>query len=450
MTFLASAPAFADRPLGSGELLWWRMSQGASNTAVIIAQIDGSIDPFRLQQAIQHVSYIFPMIRAQVIEQPQPCFHFPQVVDITRIFNCIKRESDQHWQRVSEQQVNQSLNEFSTPLCHFMLIHGQSTSELLCVFNHALMDGISVDTLLSEILHCYAGCPTYLQPRVPLPPYDDLLEDGNFWLSIRHNFKTIAKLLRPSAVAQLASPTLPASPANQTRFQECWLSAELTHKLASACKTQQSSMHGLLSSALLLTAAEFIEESDTKPLLLTTAISVLPKLKQPCQHEVGYFVSAIESIFDVMPSADIWQISQLVNQDFKQKGTREQIAFGLWLRRLILSFKKQPQQLLETINKNSRNSIHFTNMGRVNYPQHYAELTLQRFIHIPSLNYLDKPLICLATTTYQGRLQLTFSYNIPYLNAQMIKKFIQRYLDNLNTAMPATSQTSLRFDEIST
>lgn len=447
MTLLTSAPAFANRPLGSGELLWWRMSQAASNTGVVIAQIDGLIDPFRLQQAIRHVSYIFPMLRAQVIEQAQPCFHFPQVVDIPLIR--IKRESDQHWHSVAEEQVNHSLNQISKPLCHFILVHGHKTSELLFAFNHALMDGLSVDTLLSEILHCYAGSPTYLQPRAPLPPYDDLLEDGSLWHSIRHNLKTIGKLLRPQAVAQFTAPALAASQKSQTRFQEHWLDATLTQKLVNACKAKQSSMHGLLSSALLLTAAEFITDSDSKPILLSTAISVLPKLKQPCHQEVGYFASAIDGTFQVSPAADIWHISQQVNQDFKHKLSREHIAFGLWLRRLIMSIKKEPQQLLQIINKNSRNSVHFTNMGRVNYQQCYGELTLQRFINLPSLNYLDKPLICLATTTFQGRVQLTFSYNVPALQPQMIETFVQRYLANLNTALPELATHSLQLDEIS-
>ena len=448
MTFLASAPAFANRPLGSGELLWWRMSQAASNTGVVIAQIDGSIDPFRLQQAIRHVSYIFPMLRAQVIEQSPPSFHFPQVVDIPLIR--IKRESDQHWHSVAEQQVNQPINQTAKPLCHFVLVHGHHTSELLFSFNHSLMDGLSVDTMISEILHCYSGSPTYLQPRAPLPPYDKLLEDGSLWHSIRHNLKTIGKLLRPQAVAQFSVPTLAPSQKTQTRFQEHWLDAALTQKLVSACKTKQSSMHGLLSSALLLTAAEFINDSDSKPILLSTAISVLPKLKQPCHQEVGYFASAIDGMFQVTPAADIWQISQLVNQDFKQKLSREHIAFGLWLRRLIMSLKKQPQQLLEIINKNSRNSVHFTNMGRVNYQQQYGELTLQRFINLPSLNYLDKPLICLATTTFAGRVQLTFSYNVPALQPALIETFIQRYLANLNTALPEKVTPTLKLDEIST
>lgn len=448
MTFLTSAPAFANRPLGSGELLWWKMSQAASNTGVVIAQIDGSIDAYRLQQAIRHVSYIFPMLRAQVVEQLSPSFHFPQVTDIALIR--IKRQSDLHWHKVAQEQVNQPICHIAKPLCHFTLLHGYQTSELLFSFNHALMDGLSVDTLISEILHCYAGRRNDLQPRAPLPPYDDLLEDGSLWHAIRHNLKTVAKLLRPQAVAQFSAPSLSTPQKTQTHFQEHWLDATLTQQLVSACKTKQSSMHGLLSSALLLTAAEFIQESDSKPILLSTAISVLPKLKQACYQEVGYFASAIDGLFDVTPAADIWQISQLVNQDFKRKLSREHIAFGLWLRRLIMSLKKDPQQLLEVINKNSRNSIHFTNMGRVNYAEQYGDLSLKRFINLPSLNYLDKPLICLATTTFAGRVQLTFSYNAPALAPQMIQAFVQRYLIILNTALPELASPTLKLDEIST
>lgn len=56
----------APRGAGYGEQLWLRLSEVASNNALIICRLQGEVDPQRLAEALHQTANAHPMLRARV------------------------------------------------------------------------------------------------------------------------------------------------------------------------------------------------------------------------------------------------------------------------------------------------------------------------------------------------------------------------------------------------
>ncbi|GAA3956910.1 condensation domain-containing protein [Allohahella marinimesophila] len=411
----ATARDYPSRSLGYGEQLWLKFSELTSNNFVMVAQLDGSMDVQRLCSAMERVVLTFPILRARVSTNANaPQLIFSRVPRVP--LSIVPGSADTDWARLAERELNNRIPFDADLLWRATLLQDARKTVLILTFNHAVSDGHSAYVIIRELLQCYVD-PSAAGSAMPPPAaYDDLLPPGQTWRMLTRCMpEFITTVLRPGSPA-LGAPRnvfAQADASVSSRFIELSLDPHTSAGVVRRCKHEGVGMHALLSSALLQATHCALGGEGTKEIVLSAAVNVRPRLQQVSPRDVGYFATGIEGRYSLTGNDDIWRLAERVAEDVNAQFTTERIAFSLQLRRLILAWKKDPQALVDALAKRSRASIHLTNLGRPALPQHYGDLNLRACFPIPSVHFLNKPVLCLASVFYADRLRLVFSYVDP-------------------------------------
>jgi len=416
-------PPATRRPLGRGEQLWWQVSQAGSANGTMVAALGGPVDPDRLVRALRQTVAQLPMLRVTV--QSAPCPAFELMAEAPLPWRIVPRAHADHWRSLTEADLQNALPHDAAPLWRLTLVHGADASELLFTFHHATGDGLSGVLFFDTLLRCYSG-PHAMGGRSSLPrAYDDLLGDVGALPMLRHWTRWLwGQVTRPRSVLLPgpAEPDDPGRPASTTRVLDITLEPTVVRRLLAQCKVHGESLNSLLSAALLLAARHTLDGEQALPLMLTSAINVRPLLTQPMHAEVGYYVTGIDGQYPVAPASDLWALSRAVGARTQAQFTREHVAHGLALRRLLLAVKRSGHALVDMIPQATRNSLHVTNLGRLNLPGRYGDLELRRCFHVAAVDLVRRPYICLAAVTLADALQLTFSYCAPQTPQVLVER----------------------------
>lgn len=423
-------PECPARPLGYGEQLWMRLSEGASNNALLVARLEGSLDPDRLYRALRHTMAARPILRARVAYTAgSPLFDFSG--GKTPPLRQIPRQDDHHWQRLAEVELDQGIHPGASLLWRVTLLQGQEVSELIFSYNHGIADGHSVQWVLDGVLRCYAADDNVLTPQGPPVNYEHFLPSPP---AARLFASALVQLFRQSVAARREQISLPASSRPRagrqagTRFQVLSLDRITSQRLMEAGKARGESIHGVLGS-LFLTATRDATGSRpvTTTLNMSAAANVRPLLQGDFSQEVGYFATGFESRFTLSPDTGLWDLASRVNRETQGQFQAGKVAVGVFIKRLILAFKRRPQGLLKAIARHNRTHIHFTNLGRMFVQPRYADLTVTRLMALPSVQFMARPMVCLESHYFSGSLQLTFSYPHPVTEADFVQRLVSRF-----------------------
>ncbi|WP_416398756.1 condensation domain-containing protein [Allohahella sp. A8] len=427
------AAEFPSRALGYGEQLWLRLSEVSSNNFVMVVQIDGAVELRRLYTALEGIVLTFPVLRARVeLASAPPRLAFSRVprVPLTVVPGC----ADGDWPRLAEHELNNRIPADAELLWRATLLQDELRSVLLLTFNHAISDGHSAYVVVRELLQCYADASAAGPIMAPPAAYDDLLPPGQGWRMLTRclpNFLTKVLNPAPRAAAAPANVRAQANDTVHSRFFNLLLDAPTSAGVLARSKREGVSMHALMSSALLLASYDALGGAGEKDIVISAALNVRPRLRRPSLRDVGYFATGIECRYSLTGHEDVWQLAKRVSADVDAQFTSENIAFSLQLRRLILALKKEPGSLRDALSRRSQSSVHLTNLGRPELPQHYGSLTLRACFPIPSVHFLNKPVLCLATVFFAGQLRLIFSYADPLTDPAYIDSVINQFRKRL-------------------
>ncbi|TVP57926.1 MAG: hypothetical protein EA349_05375, partial [Halomonadaceae bacterium] len=214
-----------------------------------------------------------------------------------------------------------------------------------------------------------------------------------------------------------------------------------------ACKAKEETLNSLLSGLFLMATRDVIGDlAEPTSLLMSSAANVRPKLQGNFAKEVGYYATGFESRYTLAPEVSVWQLARQVSNTVKSKFTSDNIALGIFLKRFVLLYKKRPQDLLSAIARFNKTNIHLTNLGRLFMQTDYGNLKVKRLLALPSVQFMSKPVVCLETHTFNGSLQLTFSYPSPVTDPAFVQQLINRF-DRLLHEVASGRETQPRAQE---
>ncbi len=429
-----------DRPLGYGELFWWKISEAASTNFVMVAEVGGAIDEARLRAALGRVARRHPMLRARVDARPRrPVFRFGGEARVP--LQVLARASEHHFVRVVEDELNRSVPHDAAPMWRATLLRGEDTSELILTFHHAISDARSAATVVRDALTEYAGLAG-LADLEPPPAYDDLLDGPSALRTLASGASSVAARVSRGPISEIPPrPDVAPEPgADRTRFLDLSLDESTTWRVVTRCREHGLTVHGLLSGVLLLAAYDAMDGGPSKTVSLTSAVDVRPLLQGDRRDDVGYFVTGVESRFLVSPDASPFTLGYLAGARTRRQLTREGVAANLLLRRLVLALKRSGHELVAAAPRSSQASIHLTNLGRLDLEAAYGDVTLRRCFHVPSVHVAQKPFVCLAAVSFRGALQLTFSYSEPRTDRATVRAIAERYLRHLHAIADGDAQ----------
>ncbi|WP_328186657.1 condensation domain-containing protein [Marinobacter sp. OP 3.4] len=407
----------APRGTGYGEQLWLRLSEVASNNALIVCRLQGEIDPQRVAEALHLTASAHPMLRARVNHRGRtPEFVFSPLP--TMPWRVVTRLSEQHWQSLVREELDATISPDDTSLWRATLVHGFDRSELVITCNHAITDALSLQLIVDQVLRLCSG-------EEPRPAVRPLCHSYEQFLASSGRFKVVARGLA-SMARQALTPAPPSfrTPVNPgyvsgepltTGFRLMELDPHRSRVIIETARRQKQSLHGVIAAISLMASRQALSDQDQGPrsMSLSTAVNVRSKLTGSFDQDIGYFVSGVESRLSVSPDTNLWSLADRANRDVQSRYTADHIAFGVWMKQLALRLRRKPEALVGTAARIARTNLHLTNLGRLMIRPTYGNIRVQSACVIPSAHFLPIPVVCLETHFFNDKLHFGFVYPQP-------------------------------------
>lgn len=189
------------RRLSTGERMWlWSLTANVAATARII----GDIEKENLLRAINAARQMHPLLGARIIFDDQHDAWFSTDNVPKTIFRTVPRRSETQWIDEMRHEYLIPFEPETGPLIRFVLVHSRPASELIVFTHHSICDGMALANLIRDILVFYTEPVKEVQiihppsgadylphehDSLPNPVEIEAINSSNFeWRKNPHNF----------------------------------------------------------------------------------------------------------------------------------------------------------------------------------------------------------------------------------------------------------------------
>ena len=425
LRFQAKQKLISSRSFGTSEHLWYRMGQLSSNNFVMVAQIEGELKEEGLKKALQSVAKSQPMLRSCVKRKGNKIrlVEYTSALVQIRIF---ERQSDKFWEGKVEEEMNTSIDVAADPLWRFTWIKGDGEHELLMTFNHMIADGRSGLHFFEMLFDKLADGSCEL-PVLPLfSAYENHMKNTDHIFSSPIKFlKAVTEYVSAKKLSWNKIPETAGGGSFSSLITKN-LSAELTTSLVEKCRSKQTSVSSFLAASML----DLVD--GEKNTALSLAADMRPYLRELKGKEIGYFVTSIDLVKREEFSGDKWSLASVVKTRIESQLNKSQFLFDQLIRFLAFKTASTNEAFRKLIKKSLNNSMLLTNIGRVEMNTDYGSFKLKSCFHVPAVHLMDLPFFCLATSTLNGSMTLSFTYNSGSIKKEEAEALADKFMVSLN------------------
>jgi cytochrome P450 family 110 len=382
------------RLLGVAEHFFWLCDQNAPVHFALAARINGSFSLAQLRQSLSQVQLQHPLLRVgiSITATGHPEF-IEQTVPIP--LRLVVREDEYCWQREIEIELSRSFDWQTAPLVRVVLLHSETVSELIVVAHHAIADGMSIAYLIRDIVKGLESAGTGLKPLSQAPPMDQ--------------FIPIQEGVAPPQALVLPEYCTVASSRPRPRVESVLLSTQLTQQICDRARQENTTVHGAISAAFLLTIARQGKSTlkcqspiNARFALVSAEGSDLPL----SVHEaIGVYISYGVTQHDLSEETSLWQVA---------RSLKSQLSAALLPTQVYEVFHRVQNQTAllpeaKTIYEAARskeNDLVVTNLGRLPFEQSFGSLQIEA-IHGPVVLFGAERESAVGVATLGDRLSIT-------------------------------------------
>ncbi len=435
----ADIPVYSRR-LSNGEQLW--LWSSPSNVAVA-ARIIGDVSENDLMRAINAVRLMHPLIRAKIISDGHhgACLSTDNVpVPALRI---VPRTSENQWFEEIRHEHRIPFEPEIGPLIRFVLVYSPQVSELVAFGQHSICDGDALAILIRDILICYANPAKDAQVLQP-PIWEDCLQKERFSLSrfitgifINHYNSQWRK--RPHYFTWDDFSELHKAYWDKTQYNIALiqLDPEETSALAARCRENGVTITSASTAAFLSAYREILGPFPKERRGIWIAYDLRRHLGKDIGEVFGLLAGVVQFKFNYNQNKSLWENAQkihgIIHRDIEKLKTvgRELSLFDPTLINASVNFVQFTQIIPEAFERTKNLSafahdtknVAFalsqkstsnmpgtinTNLGRLDYPETYGNLRLDRMFFIPGASRAV-PLI-LGGVGLSGRMVFSLNY----------------------------------------
>ena len=401
------------RRLSNGERFW--LWSPAANV-VVAARIIGDVSEKGLMIALGAARRMHPLLGARVIfdDHHDAWLSTDKVPDT--VLRTVPRISETQW---FEEIRNESRIPFEPeigPLIRLVLVYSPQVSELVVFASHSICDGDALAILIRDILVCYANPEKEVQVLQPLN-LEDCLPKERFSLPgliaktfINHYNRQWRN--RPYYFTQMDFNEIHKAYWDRTRYNIALiqLEPEETSVLAAKCRENGVTITSASTAAFLAAYRDILGQFPKDKRVVWVATDLRRHLQKNIGEVFGLFAGAIQFKFDYKQNKSLWKNAKKLHGIIRKDVENNRIA-GREISLIdptmidafnfVFSMQLVPEASERTKNlsafihdtKNaalglSQNIISglpgtiITNLGRLNYPETYGNLRLDRMFFI--------------------------------------------------------------------
>lgn len=291
-------------------------------------------DPARLDQALQSVQNRHPLLRAH-IEERDDGFAFELGENGSIPLKVLERESDTHWQRIVEAELNSPIDNSSGALMRVTFLQpgkDKQVGELILCAHHAIMDGDSALHLVEEILeHSVNGSDDLNTTSINQQSIPARSEDmfPKRYQKPRHVLHLIPFLLRQMVEETsyrlniIGKQEPPVPKRGHCRILPARLDPAETTALTRAARKHRVSLNSVLNAALVLAVWKLRYASEPRPFRAITFANLRPYMKPAVPADrVAAYISMLRFTLKLQQGQAFWPLAKTINAKVHQSAKR--------------------------------------------------------------------------------------------------------------------------------
>jgi hypothetical protein len=428
-----------ERALADMERAFYLLDRGTRFNGIQVVSIQGAIEEPLLRLSIDRLQALHPLLRVRLTGDDRT-LRFTEDGAGPLPLTVLARRGDDHWQAIAEAELNRPFERTDDHLTRLFWLRGPTRSELLIVHHHVIADALSmvfaVRDLLTDLAALSSGQSLLPPKSLPLrPPLPALLPDqskGLRLLPAMQDFFVKHVLGGPLRRAK-TMPQERSVPAEQrrNRLVHRVLSGDSLRQLRDRARAEQTTVHGALCAALLLsTSAEVFADrlaaQTPTNVGCFSAVNLRDKLRPSIGQEMGLYISQVTTFHQVVPSPSLWDLARESRQKLRETlDSGEQYLtmplIGLFIPRL----GNVAERFVRSFDAASPALAGVTNLQKLPIPLSYGPLSIVNFQIAVGLSVVGQ--LLLAVTTVGD----TMNLNVIFVEPLVSRARAERISDGL-------------------
>jgi len=350
-----------NRPLGTNEKVFWVLDQKTTTQFAVVAEIEGTLKDDAWRQALDIVQKRHPNLSVRISGNDYSTAQLNHVDNCRIPLRIIYSQNDESWNNVLEEELSTPLDITIAPLARAVLVQQPGKSVFMFISNHTIGDGMSVALVIRDILTVLAG--KTIEDLLPLASLDELAG-----LSLKEVDKE-----EPTRFKQININLLPRRTVNVERLK---LSRSLTKKLIARSKNENTTVHGALSAAIVLTLKTGSDASmQEEPLRILHPLSARNTLS--LGEDFGLLINIVTLPYQPSVEQTFWDLAREVRKGIAETQTPDWIAADMNATQGLFSNGLDVNTIEQALHQGTAHEVMLTNLGRLLFASDFGKLQLK-------------------------------------------------------------------------
>ncbi len=441
------------------------------SVVALVTRVKGKVTEEMLRDAVDKVQQRHTLLRVRLeLDANQSLWFTSEGVPKIPI-EIIPRENDNTWIETYDKACLQPFDFYKRPAIRFYFIHSQDISDIMIFCHHVICDGLSLAYLARDLMDHLGN--QELETEIladPLPmsrkniPAEHKLSSVILWILRRINQKWEQERVHFDQLDYLN-----LHKAYWENFTHKTISLELTEaqteRLVKNCRREKVTVNSALAAAFI--GAQNIVLGEK--LFLSKAgigVNLRKYLEPPIEENIGFYAGVVTTKFKYNLKMDFWdnvrafhkRITKLytIKNFFKDPITIDSLEPGISEARnykilgglvpsnfsrfeKISSFSKREDVVLSLLKREQAESVKnmimgtaVTNLTRMDFPQKYGDLELDRMIVHPGGGFpLATVNLVIGAVTCVNKLSLLVEFAEETIATELVLKIKQIAMDLL-------------------
>lgn len=407
----------AARSLGAMEKFFYLLSQNHPNHFAMAAEVSGPARIDQWQDALDLVAHHSPLVWSRIERDSRGALAFAPVAHGSVPLK-VARYGASSWTREVATQLALPFDELQPPLLRATLLHGEERSIIVLVAHHAIGDGLSLTSLLGDLLRAVGG--------------ESLVRSGEtraleHLIELRHGAPKPAASapVPPDVPASMRAPLEMRHPDGSAPHVEALrLSSAMTRALRERARAEQTSVQSALIAAFTRAMCFLNANAQQEPRVLSP-VDLRRRLLDGSDH-LAMCASGVVHPDDSPRDAGLWSRARHAGQAFADIESPEVLAERVLTAHALLDTVNGAADAKAVFAQAFANDAVVTNLGVVNLPKRFGPIALDA-LWGPSVSVGVVGEQVIGAGTYDGQLHLVHTSYAPVsgLLDRMVIEFTQ-------------------------
>lgn len=327
------------RKLGKIETAAALSGEHAVFNIVGVLHLEGLPSAELVRRALDKIQDRHPFLKVGLIKEGRSRYFVSG--DLPPIpMHVIDREGDEHWVKIAEEYLNSKFDHPNGPLmkCAYIADGSKNQGEIILSAQHSIVDGVTVENLLHELLDLCMLLETGdeitdfdpLPPLAPMETYFPVTFKG-----FRLTAKTLSYFLGQMAdefkyqVDLRGKRKPPVDTRAQGKIVLIHTPKDTTSRLVERSRKERVTLNAVVNAAVLLGVQKQLYSGEEMPYRYMVMADLRPYLQPvPPANEMGCFFSPLRYTVRIPSGENLWILARKINDQIYQstKGGEKYLA----------------------------------------------------------------------------------------------------------------------------